>query len=301
MDFPKYTTTSRASPYSGAMASLHSTGATARGGYSGAIGATDGGLEEYGRGVEDEDAYRYRQHINRQIEGGAGERYRSSPKRQSSGDVYNGHHDERYQTSYHQSVRPVSHHHYDDPRQHYHQQVNHPDLIESRYDHGHGAPLGAWSNQQPVRRLSHQQQHGIAHSKAPPSEYHAADLHGYYQHPPLSQFHPNFSDVHSNDNSLPTLAESDTSDDYYDNSGRYLESEDDSFWNRKPAPGEKVAKSPPPLREKVAGVKTVEVAPGVHLRLRGASSFRCTGVIVPRGLILHTFFRSRHLPFLDRS
>ena len=56
MDFPKYTTTSRASPYSGAMPSVHSTGgATARGGYNGAIDATGGRLEEFGRGAEEED------------------------------------------------------------------------------------------------------------------------------------------------------------------------------------------------------------------------------------------------------
>lgn len=253
------------------MPSVHSTGgATARGGYNGAIDATGGRLEEYGRGAEEEDAYHYRHHSNRHNEGASGERYLSPPKRQSSGDLYNGHHDERYHSTYHQSARPVSHHHYDDPRRHSHQHVNHPDSVESRYDNGHGATQGAWSNQQPDRQFNYQPSHGIMYSKAaPPSNYHAADLQDYYHHPPLSQFHPNFSDMHSNDNSVPTLAESDTSDDYYDNSERYVKNED-SFWDRKLAPGEKVAKHPPPLREKVAGVKMVEVSPGVHLRLRGA-------------------------------
>lgn len=256
------------------MPSLHSTSATARGGYSGAVGAADGCLEEYGKGAEDEDAYRYRHQSNRHSEGFSGERYRSPPKLRPSGDLYNGHHDELYHGTYHQSARPVSHHHYGDPRRHPHQ---HPNLGESRHDYGHDATHGSWSNQQPVERFSYQPSHGIAYDKAPPSDYHAADLQDFYHQPPLSQHYPNYSDMHSNDNSVPTLAESDTSDDYYDNSERYIKNED-SFWNRKPAPGENVAKPPPPLREKVAGVKMVEVSPGVHLRLRGAS---CNRVCFP--------------------
>jgi len=70
------------------------------------------------------------------------------------------------------------------------------------------------------------------------------------------------------------LAESDTSDDYGDATDHQynLNFQEEFYWNQKPTPAEAARKPPPPppLREKVAGVKTVEVAPGVHLRLRGA-------------------------------
>lgn len=68
--------------------------------------------------------------------------------------------------------------------------------------------------------------------------------------------------------------ESETSDDYGGASDPYHYNQDrreDPYWNGKPTPGEASRKPPPPppLQEKVAGIKTVEVAPGVHMRLRG--------------------------------
>ena len=264
MDIPKYST-SLESPCSGAMSSSYNNSATARGGYYGEMGGASRYLNSNGRGSEGDGAHRYRYQGHQRNEassGGSGDRSKPPQKYEVSDDMYYDHHEKRDHSTYHCSAMPVAQHLYDDHHQQYHHDHDGYKNPVPRYDHQQGAGLN-----QPVERYSYQSSHRTTNSMARPSEYNLANHQEDYHQPARSQYYSKPAEMHSHENGVPALAESDTSDHYIDTSDHYKHHED-SYNTKQPAKGSGVQKAPP-LLEKLAGVKTVEVAPGVHLRLRG--------------------------------